>query len=90
LIQKQINDAEVENKKEVLKTANLTKIDRILIAEKIALGTAKKVEGTIIMPTPSDQLRALDYLGKIYGDYAITKSETEVNINEIIFKVIES
>jgi hypothetical protein len=35
------------------------------------------------MPTPSDQLRALDYLGKIYGDYAITKTETELKFNKV-------
>jgi hypothetical protein len=43
------------------------------IAESIALGKAKRVEGQIIMPSPSDQLKALDYLAKIDGDYAPAK-----------------
>jgi hypothetical protein len=63
----------ITNELDKLKTLNLTKIDRMKIAESIALGKAKRVEGQIIMPSPSDQLKALDYLAKIDGDYAPAK-----------------
>lgn len=75
LINNEIIKQAVENKKEVLKVANLTKIDRILIAEKIAMGNAKKIDGIILVPSPSDQLKALDYLAKINSDYAPTKTD---------------
>ena len=89
-INKELLATDIENKKQVLKTTNLDKIDRILIAEKIALGTPKKVDGTIIMPSPSDQLKALDYLEKVHGGYAPTKTESEnVNKNEISIKPID-
>jgi len=57
----------ITNELDKLKKANLTKIDRLLIAESIALnedGTANN----------SDKLKALDYLSKIEGDYAPTKT----------------
>jgi len=64
----------ITNEIDKLKTLNLTKIDRMKIAESIAMGKAKRVEGQIIAPSPSDQLKALDYLSKIEGDYAPTKT----------------
>ena len=65
---------EVENKINELKTASLTKLDRILIAESIAKAKAKKVNGQLMIPSASDQLKALDYISKIEGDYAPTKT----------------
>lgn len=73
---------EVVNKINELKTASLTKLDRIIIAESIAMAKAKKVNGQIIVPTPNDQLKALDYLAKINADYAPIKTETEVTVNK--------
>lgn len=66
---------------ETVKKATLTKIDRILIAELIAQGIG--VAGTIQTPTPTEQLKALDYLSKIEGDYAATKTEVEVSDKRI-------
>jgi hypothetical protein len=63
----------ITNEIDKLKTLNLTKIDRMKIAEGIAMGKAKRIEGQIIVPSHSDQLKALDYLAKIEGDYAPTK-----------------
>lgn len=78
-INKELLSIDIENKKEVLKTTNLTKIDRILIAESIAMAYIYKV-------TPNDQLKALEYLGKIHGDFAPTKTEIEINkIEPVIF-----
>jgi len=69
----------ITNELDKLKTLNLTKIDRMKIAESIAMGKAKRVEGQIVMPSPSDQLKALDYLSKIEGDYASIKQEVKIN-----------
>ena len=69
----------ITNELDKLKTLNLTKIDRMRIAESIAMGKAKRVEGQIVMPSPSDQLKALDYLSKIEGDYASIKQEVKIN-----------
>jgi hypothetical protein len=61
----------ITNELDKLKKANLTKVDRILIAESIALnedGTANN----------ADKLKALDYLAKIEGDYATTKQDLTI------------
>lgn len=63
----------IEGELNKLKTLQLTKLDRMKIAEGIAMGKAKRIEGQILVPSPSDQLKALDYLAKIDGDYAPTK-----------------
>jgi hypothetical protein len=74
---KTINDAKLEDsiktEKEAVKSLVLDKVERMRIAEEIAIGKAKRIEGTIVMPSPSDRLRALDYLSKIEGDYAPNK-----------------
>lgn len=63
----------IEGELNKLKTLQLTKLDRMKIAEGIAMGKAKRIEGQILVPSPSDQLKALDYLAKIDGDYAPAK-----------------
>jgi len=72
-----INNAKLEEsiaqEKEAVKSLVLNKVERMRIAEEIAIGKAKKIQGTIVMPSPSDRLRALDYLSKIEGDYAPNK-----------------
>ena len=68
------------NQKEVLKSANLTKIDRILIAEEIAIGKAKRIGDQVIVISPMERLRALDYLAKINSDYAHTKKDIAAQI----------
>ena len=73
-INKELLSIDIENKKQVLKSTLLDKIDRILIAEEIALKNGAKV-------TVGDQLKALDYLSKIHGDYAPQKVESETNVN---------
>jgi hypothetical protein len=67
-----LNDS-ITQEKEAQKTLILNKIERMKIAEEIAIGKAKRVEGTIVMPSPSDRLKALDYLSKIEGDYSAQK-----------------
>jgi hypothetical protein len=71
-INKELLSIDIENKKQVLKSTNLDKIGRILIAEEIALKNGDKISA-------SDQLKALDYLAKIHGDFAPIKTEIEIN-----------
>lgn len=61
----------ITNELDKLKTLNLTKIDRMRIAESIAMNAEMN-------STPSDQLKALDYLSKIEGDYAATKQDVSL------------
>jgi hypothetical protein len=69
------------NQKEVLKTSNLTKIQRILIAEEIAIGKPKRLGKEVILISPMERLKALDYLAKINSDYAPTKTEISGGIS---------
>ena len=79
-IKNKTTDESIEaNQKEVLKTANLTKIDRILIAEEIAIGKPKKIGNDVIIISPMERLRALDYLAKIHSDYAPTRTDITTN-----------
>lgn len=71
------SDSIESNQKEVLKAALLTKIDRILIAEEIAIGKPKKIGTQVIIISPTERLRALDYLAKINADYAPTKIDID-------------
>lgn len=72
-INRQKMDESIANEMEAVKSLVLDKYDRLKIAEDIAQGKAKKIEGTLIVPSPSDRLRALDYLSRVHGDYAPTK-----------------
>jgi hypothetical protein len=68
----------IQTEKESTRRLVLDKIGRMLIAEEIAMGKAKKVEGQIIMPSFSERIRALDYLSKIEGDFAPQQIEHDV------------
>ena len=63
----------ITNELDKLKTLNLTKIDRMRIAESIALNE----DGTA---SNADKLKALDYLAKIESDYAPMKTESKVEL----------
>lgn len=75
LIKKEKLSTIIEEEKKAVKTLILDKTARMKIAEEIAIGKAKRVEGEIIMPNFSDRIRALDYLSKIEGDYSKIKIE---------------
>lgn len=75
-----------ESEKERLKLAILTKFERMEIASNIARGKAWKVGNEIIIPTASDKLKACDYLSKIEGDYAPSKTELDINTKELVIK----
>jgi hypothetical protein len=77
------DDIILETEKERLKSAILTKFERMEIASNIAKGKARKVNDQIIIPTDGDRIRALDYLAKIEGDYAPNKTDINVSSTEI-------
>lgn len=81
-------DAQIqEAEKERLKSALLTKHERILIAQSIAQGKAWKSGDIKIVPSAGDRIRALDFIAKVEGDYSPIKSETIINgVDEIIVK----
>ena len=67
-------DAQIqEAEKERLKSAILTKLERMEIASNIAKGKAWKSGNVMVVPNASDRMKACDYLSKIDGDYAPTK-----------------
>ena len=77
------DDIILDAEKERLKSAILTKFERMEIASNIARGKAWKSGNVMIVPSASDRMKACDYLSKIDGDYAPTKvAETDVNGND--------
>lgn len=85
--QKELADISTEAEKERLKSALLTKHERILIAQSIAQGKAWKSGDIKIVPSAGDRIRALDFIAKVEGDYSPIKSETTINgVDEIIVK----
>lgn len=76
--QQELNTLSTDLEKERLKSALLTKHDRLLIAQGIAQGKARKIGDSIMIPSDGDRIRALDFIAKVEGDYTATKSEIEV------------
>lgn len=72
-ILKQVEQDNVELEKERLKRQILSKHERMEIASKIAKGEAWKVQNELIVPSAGDRMRALDYLSKVDGDFAVKK-----------------
>lgn len=46
---------------------------RISIAEKIAMGEPERINDQVFIPSFGERLKALEYLSKIYADFAPTK-----------------
>ena len=77
------DDIILESEKERLKSAILTKFERMEIASNIAKGKAWKSGNVMVVPNASDRMKACDYLSKIDGDYAPTKiAETDSDGND--------
>lgn len=89
-----INEAKlnetINQEKEAVKTLLLSKVDRMRIAEDIALGESFESNGKIITPTPSERMKALEYLSKIDGDFATTKVEQTNTVIEVIRRDADS
>jgi hypothetical protein len=66
-----INNAKLEEsiaqEKEAVKRNILSKHDALEILTEIAQGKVKKVEGTLIIPSPSDRKGAIESIAKIEG-----------------------
>ena len=78
------DDIILESEKERLKSAILTKFERMEIASNIAKGKAWKSGNVMIVPNASDRMKACDYLSKIEGDYAPTKTaNTDKDGNDV-------
>ena len=75
------DDIILDSEKERLKSAILTKFERMEIASNIAKGKAWKSGNVMIVPSASDRMKACDYLSKIDGDYAPSKTEIAGTIN---------
>ena len=80
-INKGKDDIILDSEKERLKSAILTKFERMEIASNIAKGKAWKSGNVMIVPNASDRMKACDYLSKIDGDYAPSKTEIAGTIN---------
>ena len=88
-----INNAKTEQtiatEKEAVKKAILQKHEALEILTEIAIGKAKKVEGTIVMPTANERRGAIETMAKLEGWEAPKKIENfnvELNPPTIIFK----
>lgn len=70
---------EIDSKKAQL----LSRDERLKIADDIAKGNARKIKiggkDELLIPTSGDQLKALDYLAKVHGDYAPSKQDVTLN-----------
>lgn len=77
------DDIILDSEKERLKSAILTKHERMEIASNIAKGKAWKSGNVMIVPNASDRMKACDYLSKIDGDYAPSKTDVTVNENKV-------
>ena len=80
------DDIILESEKERLKSAILTKFERMEIASNIAKGKAWKSGNVMIVPNASDRMKACDYLSKIDGDYAPSKTDVTVTENKVIIE----
>ena len=85
--QKELNVLSTDIEKERLKTAILTKHERLMIAQGIAQGKARKIGDQILIPSDGDRIRALDFIAKVEGDYVASKIDATINgADEIIIK----
>ena len=78
------DDIILESEKERLKSAILTKFERMEIASNIAKGKAWRSGDVMVVPNASDRMKACDYLSKIDGDYAPAKLEHSGSTEVII------
>lgn len=85
--QTELNVLSTDLEKERLKTAILTKYERLMIAQGIAQGKARKIGDQILIPSDGDRIRALDFIAKVEGDYVASKIDATIKgADEIIIK----
>lgn len=83
-----INNAKLEEsikiEKQAVRKAILTKHEALEILTEIAQGKPKRIEGTIVMPTPNERKGAIETMMKIEGWTATTKTEVELTTRTVI------
>lgn len=82
-IQTELMSVRIEHEKERLKSNLLTLDEKREISAKIARGEAYESGGEIIIPSPSDRLKAMEYDSKLMGDLSATKIDAEVTTYNI-------
>ena len=82
-IQSELMSVHIEHEKERLKKSLLKFDEKREICAKIARGEAYESGGEIVIPSPSDRIRAMEYDSKLMGDIASMKINTEVNMYNI-------
>ena len=82
-IQSQLMSVHVEHEKERLKKALLTLDEKREISAKIARGEAYESGGEVVIPSPSDRLKAMEYDSKLVGDLSATKIDAEITTYNI-------
>lgn len=82
-IQSELMSVRIDHEKERLKKALLTFDEKREISAKIARGEAYESGGEVVIPSPSDRLKAMEYDSKLVGDLSATKIDAEVNMYNI-------
>ena len=90
LINKEKDELYRQKEVEVKKMQLLSRDERLKIADDIAKGNARKIKigekSELLIPTAGDQLKALDYLAKVHGDYASLKHDVSIGGVKIVIK----
>lgn len=82
-IQSELMSVHIEHEKERLKKALLTLDEKREISAKIARGEAYESGGEVVIPSPSDRLKAMEYDSKLVGDLSATKIDAEITTYNI-------
>lgn len=70
--------ATIDQEKKEVKRAIIDKFEALEILSDIAKGKAKRIEGQIVMPSPSEQRQAIDSIAKIQGWNSPIENELKV------------
>lgn len=82
-IQSELMSIRIDHEKERLKKALLTLDEKREISAKIARGEAYESGGEVVIPSPSDRLKAMEYDSKLVGDLSATKIDAEITTYNI-------
>lgn len=82
-IQSELMSVRIDHEKERLKKALLTLDEKREISAKIARGESYESGGEIVVPSPSDRLKAMEYDSKLVGDIAPTKFEQKISYDNM-------
>lgn len=82
-IKSELMSVHIEHEKERLKKALLTLDEKREISAKIARGEAYESGGEVVIPSPSDRLKAMEYDSKLVGDLSATKIDAEITTYNI-------